>query len=112
MQTLPDDFVRLFRGVGNPAANLLRVILFATQVRKYRPWGIPGLFLQHAEINCLAINPGRRAGLQARYGEWHFPEARSQDVGWRVACTTAGKLFFANVDLSTEESPGGEHHGR
>ena len=106
-----NDFVGTRIGVGNPAAHLFRVLLFRTHERHHRNRRITGLLGHHREIHRTPIDPRRRTGFQATDPQRQFAQALCQGNRRRIAGAATGIVLHADVDKSTEERAGGQHHG-
>ena len=112
VQRAADDVVGLLAGVGDPAADLARVVGAAAQVGHHRARVIAGLFLHHRIVERTAVDARRGAGLQAVDRKRALAQARGQGGGRRVAHAPGGVLGLADMDLAGQEGAGGQHHGR
>ena len=111
VQRVADDLVGLFGGVGDPAADLLRMFVHRTEEGHHRARRVAGLLVHHAVIQRAAVDARRRAGLQAVDLERTLAQACGQRGGRRVAHAAGGVLGRADVDLAGQEGAGGQHHG-
>ncbi len=68
------------------------------------------LLLHHREIDGLAVETRRRAGLQAALRQLQFLQAGGQRHRRRIAHAPAGVVFQPDVDLAVEEGSCGQHH--
>ncbi|KAG1212178.1 hypothetical protein G6F35_010410 [Rhizopus arrhizus] len=111
VQRVADDLVGLFGGVGDPAADLLRMLVHRAEEGHHRARRVAGLLVHHAVVQRAAVDARRRAGLQAVHLERALAQARRQRGGRRVAHAAGGVLGRADMDLAGQEGAGGQHHG-
>ncbi|MNS97514.1 hypothetical protein D3C72_1318490 [compost metagenome] len=111
VQGVADDLVGLLAGVGDPAADLLRMLVHRTKEGHHRARRVAGLLVHHAVVQRTAVDARRRAGLQAVHLERPLAQARGQRGGRRVAHAAGSVLGRADVDLAGQEGAGGQHHG-
>ncbi|MCY1223852.1 hypothetical protein D9M72_359920 [compost metagenome] len=98
-------------GMGDPARQLLRVLLRATQEGEHRyRIQVARLLFHHREIDGAAVDAWRRAGLQAALRQIQALQARRQRHRCRVAGAAAGVVVQPDVDLAVQEGAGGQHH--
>jgi alkyl hydroperoxide reductase subunit AhpC len=65
----------------------------------------------HREVDGLAVEPWRRAGLQPPDRQLQLAQARRQRNRGRIAHATAGVVRQADVNQPVEESAGGQDDG-
>ena len=71
----------------------------------------PGWRLEFVEAHGAAVEPRRRAGLQAAEADSGGDEAGGEPFGARLAHAAAGHLRRADVDEPAKEGAGGEDDG-
>ena len=102
-----DDLVRARIGVRHPARHLRRVLFGPPQKTEHRHLGahaarhaVTRLFLTAAEIDGAAVQPGRRASLEAALRQLELFEPGAQRHGRRVARAAGRVIVQPNVDLA------------
>ena len=95
----------------DPAGHLRRVHVRAAHEGEHGNRGIPRLGLAAGVIDGAAINARRGSGLEAADRQVQFAEPGRQRERRRVPCPAAGVVVQADMDLATQESTGGQHHG-
>ena len=111
VQRVADDLVGTLAGMGDPAADLRRMLGRAAQEGHHRARVVTGLFFHQAVVQRAAVDARRRAGLQAIDHERALAQARGQRGRRRVAHAASGVLGLTDVDLAGQEGAGGQHHG-
>src|SRR5690606_28876072 len=106
-----DDVVGALVGVSDVAAGLLRVFIDGAEVAHHRQGFVAPLLFHYREVDGLAVDARRRAGLQAVDAERQFAQASGQGYRRRIAGAAAAVFFQADVDNAAKEGAGGEHHG-
>ena len=110
IQVAGDDLVGARVGVGDPAADLTRMLLDPAQVGHHWRGRVARLLGHHREVDAAAIQTRRRAGLQATDAQRQLAQATRQGDRRRVTGTAAGIVLQTDVDKSAEEGAGGQHH--
>lgn len=106
-----DDLVSTRVGMGDPATDLLGLMLTLAEEGHQRRGCITRLLGHHREIHGTTVDAWRRAGLQATDAQWQLTQAMRQSDGGRITGTAAGVVLQTNVDKSAEESACGQNHG-
>ncbi len=106
-----DDVVGPAVGVGDPAGHLARMLAAIAEEGKHRHRIVAGLFLQQRIVDAAAVEPGRRAGLEAADRQPDFLEAFGQRNRRRITEAPGAVVRQADMDQAIEEGAGGEHHG-
>ena len=99
-------------GFGDPARQLARVLRGVAEEGEDRQRVVRMLLFHHREIDGLAVEARRRAGLQAALRQVQFLEARRQRHRRRIAHASTGVVLQPDVNLAVEEGACGQHHGR
>ncbi|MNO98715.1 hypothetical protein D3C76_904660 [compost metagenome] len=105
-----DDLVGARVGVGDPAADLARMLVLRTEEGHHRRRGIARLLGHHREIHSTTVDTRRSAGLQATDTQRQLAQAPGQGDGRRITGAAAGIVFQTDVDKSAEEGAGSQHH--
>ncbi|MCY1349285.1 hypothetical protein D9M69_354670 [compost metagenome] len=111
IQVAGDDLVGARVGVGDPAADLPRVLVARAEEGHHRDRRVAGLLGHHREVHRTAVDARWGAGLQAADAQRLLAQALGQGDRRRVAGAAAGIVLQTDVDKSAEEGAGGEHHG-
>ena len=102
--------MRLGRGVGDVARNLLPVYLIGKKGE--RSWiGVAGLSLKPRPIDAPTVQARRSPSLKPLPFETQPPKLVAQEVRRRLAAPAAGELLFTYVGQTIQERPGGHDHG-
>ncbi len=109
VEAAADDVVRALVGFGDPARQLARVLGGIAEEGKDRHRVVRMLLFHHREIDGLAVEAGRRAGLEAALRQVQLFQPGGQRIRGRIAHAAAGVVFQPDVDLAVEEGAGREH---
>ena len=110
MQIRADQFVKLRRGAGDPAGDLLAVDSIGEEGERLGPF-IARLSFGLGIVDRAAVDPRRRAGLKAAQLEAEARESQAQAGAGRFAHTSAGHRGIANVQQPLHKSAGAEDDG-
>src|SRR5690606_5012242 len=105
-----DDLVGARIGVGDPAADLPRMLLAIAEEGHHRQRVIPRLLDHLREIHRTTVATWWGAGLEASASQWLLAQSLCQRDRGRIAGTTAGVILQADVDKSAEEGTCGQYH--
>src|SRR5262249_36976279 len=105
-----DQPVHLLVGVGDVAIELRLRDPRGGEAERPR-LGVAGLYLGPGEVDGAAVEPARRAGLEAGELEATRCEAVGERFGRRIAGAAAARLRFAHVHQGFKKRAGGQHHG-
>ena len=101
-----------FRGPGDVAVDLCRMMVPPPEKREDRNRIVAGLRRHLREIEARCGQPGRCARLESRYLEWHLAQSRRQRRRRRVPRASTGPLGPADEDPAAEKCPDRQHHRR
>ncbi len=105
MQRVANDVVGLLGGLGDPAADLARMVADLAHERHDRQRVVAWLLAHHAVIERTPIDPRRRAGLEPVDRERALAQTRGQRGGRRVAQAPGRVLGVADMDLAGQNVP-------
>src|SRR5437762_7059830 len=100
-----DEFVNAIGRVQNVAVDLRAFDRFGLEGKRHRRF-VAALELESREVDALAIEPWRRAGLQTAPGKADGFQGVGEIAGRRLADATGRLLLRADVNEAIEERPG------
>src|SRR5262249_32569485 len=80
--------------------------------REWRRLRIAMLFLEHRKVDCPAIQPGRRTGLQPAPIKSNLPDAVCKRDRCRFTVATCCELFFPDMNKSIKKGAGRQNNRR
>ena len=105
-----NDVVGALVGRSDVAGQLTRMAAAGSHVGKHRPGIVAVLFAHHRKIDAAAVDPRRRAGLQAADAQFQLPQPRRQMQRRRIAGAPAGMTLETDVNPAAEESAHGQNY--
>ena len=112
MQGIADQLVGALGGVGDPAADLSRMVGDAAHERHHRTRIVTRLLDHLRIVQRASVDARRGAGLEPVDGERTLAQPGGQRGRRRIAHATRGVLRLADMDLAGQEGAGREHHRR
>ena len=96
-------------GAGDPTLDL-DVVDTLGQHRKRFGRLIPGLHLYRRPVDGTPVKPRRRSGLEPSERKTQAFQRQRQTDGRRFSDSPGRGLVFSDMDETTQERAGGEHH--